>query len=148
MHQTTVFLHSLFLIGSVCGHVDLLASMWSQQFPFQSMVAIESCCSGLPSRVDHSSGVQLAGSFLLWMSPRQLLLNDQAQWWEQGPPFSRFLYQTSQGDWQPLLCATLQPEALFIPSSFTDVRPAWWSEGSPCLPVIHLPFSFDRWEHH
>lgn len=61
------------------------------------------------------------------------------------PPFSGFLYQTSQLGWQPLLCAILQPEALFTSSSFTDVRPAWWSEGSPCLPVIHLPFSFDRW---
>ena len=107
MHQITVFRHSLFLKGSVCRYVDLLASMWSQQFPFQSMVAIESCCSGLPSRVDQSPGVQLAGSFLLWMSPRQLLLHDQAQQWEQGSPFSGSLHRISQLGWpSPSLCCT------------------------------------------
>ena len=59
----------------------------------------EVCCSSLPSRVDQSPRVQLAGSFLLWMSPRQLLLNDQAQQWEQGLPFSGSLHQISQLVW-------------------------------------------------
>lgn len=80
----------------------------------------------------------------------QAALNEQAQRWQQGPPYLDLCTRLFRWDGQLPSPDALQSEALpssppFLPPLlFTDVRPARQSEGSPCRLLLLFLFIFLR----